>query len=98
MILQSIKLYRGHWGKTNEILSYLRGQRQNIPNDRNLQSLTAMSYILENDDYIILRPLVAISRESWMVAPSRLFYSSLQILSEIRDSLKRSFYEHELIQ
>lgn len=85
-----------------EILSYLRGQRQNIPNDRNLQSLTAISYMLENDDYIILRPLVAISRESWMVAPSRLFhcisYSSLQILSEIRDSLKRSFYEHELIQ
>ena len=86
----------------DEILSYLRGQRQNIPNDRNLQSLTAISYMLENDDYIILRPMVAISRESWMVSPSRLFhcisYSSLQILSEIKDLLKRSFYEHELIQ
>lgn len=86
----------------DEILSYFRGQRQNILNDRSLGSLTAMSYMLENDDSTILRPMVAMSRESWMVSPSRLFhcisYSSLQILSEIKDSLKRSFYEYELIQ
>ena len=57
----------------DEILSYFRGQRQNILNDRSLGSLTAMSYMLENDDSTILRPMVAISRESWMVSPSRLF-------------------------
>lgn len=54
------------------------------------------------EDVQILRSLPAISLEPWQTTPDRLFhrisYTSLQMLSEISDPLKRTFFEFELIQ
>ena len=70
----------------SEILSYLQSQMQR-PTELPAKKL---------------RSLPAISSEPWQTAPNRLFhrigYTSLQMLSEISDPLKRAFYEFELIQ
>lgn len=70
----------------SEILSYLQSQMQR-PTELPAKKL---------------RSLPAISSEPWQTAPDRLFhrigYTSLQMLSEISDPLKRAFYEFELIQ
>lgn len=88
----------------SEILCYLHTQMQRpaeLP-AKKLRSLPAIFQNVENDDVQILRPLTAKSSEPWQIAPDRLFhrisYTSLQMLSEISDPLKRAFYEFELIQ
>lgn len=88
----------------SEIISYLQSQMQR-PTElpaKKLRAVTAIFQNIENQDIQILRPLTAISPEPWQTAPDRLFhrigYTSLQMLSEITDPLKRAFYEFELIQ
>lgn len=88
----------------SEILSYLQSQMQR-PTElpaKKLRSLPAIFQNVGNEDVRILQSLTAISSEPWQTAPDRLFhrigYTSLQMLSEISDPLKRAFYEFELIQ
>jgi len=88
----------------NEIITYLQSQRQSLApkQAKKLQPLAAILQSSGNEAVQILRPLAAISPEPWQTPADRLFhrisYTSLQILSEISDPLKRAFYEHELIQ
>ena len=88
----------------SEILRYLQSQMQR-PTElitKKLQSLPAIFQTAENQALTILQPAVAKSPEPWQTAPDRLFhrisYTSLQMLSEISDPLKRAFFEFELIQ
>lgn len=87
-----------------EILRYLQSQMQR-PTElpaKKLRSLPAIFQIDENQALTILQPAIAKSPEPWQTAPDRLFhrigYTSLQMLSEISDPLKRAFFEFELIQ
>lgn len=69
---------------------------------KKLRSLPAIFQTVENEAITKLQSLPAISPEPWQTAPDRLFhrigYTSLQMLSEISDPLKRAFFEFELIQ
>ena len=87
-----------------EILRYLQSQMQR-PTDipvKKLQSLSAIFQSTENQPLPILQSAIAKSPEPWQTAPDRLFhrisYTSLRMLSQISDPLKRAFYEFELIQ
>ena len=87
-----------------EILRYLQSQMQR-PTElpaKKLRSLPAIFQIDENQALTILQPAIAKSPEPCQTAPDRLFhrigYTSLQMLSEISDPLKRAFFEFELIQ
>lgn len=87
-----------------EILRYLQSQMQR-PTDipvKKLQSLSAIFQTTENQPLTILQSAIAKSHEPWQTAPDRLFhrisYTSLRMLSQISDPLKRAFYEFELIQ
>lgn len=87
-----------------EILNYLQSQStQVITGQANiLRSLPAIFQNGENQTDAIKQPQKSSSLEPWQTSPSKLFhcinYTSLQMLSEIQDPLKRAFYEHELIQ
>ena len=81
-----------------EILRYLQSQMQR-PTElpaKKLRSLPAIFQIDENQALTILQPAIAKSPEPWQTAPDRLFhrigYTSLQMLSEISDPLKRAFF------
>ena len=87
-----------------EIFRYLQSQMQR-PTElhvKKLRSLPAIFQTIENESITKLQSLTAISPEPWQTAPDRLFhrigYTSLQMLSEISDPLKRAFFEFELIQ
>ncbi len=87
-----------------EIFSYLHGQMNGSvfrPNKK-LQSLPAILQTAENENVQKLQSVVAKSIEPWETAPDWLFhrinYTSLKMLCQIEDPLKRAFYEHELIQ
>lgn len=87
-----------------EIAAYLQSQNYGIRSmaEKKLRSLPATLQTDEIVSFKILQSLPAISVEPWQTAPDRLFhrisYTNLQMLSEIRDPMKRAFYEHELIQ
>jgi len=88
----------------DEIIHYLQSQRQGlkIQQNKKLQSLPAILQLTDTESVEKLQSLVAISSEPWQTAPDRLYhsisYTSLKMLSQINDPLKRAFYEHELIQ
>lgn len=87
-----------------EILNYLQSQSsQTVTGQVNI--LRSLPAIFQDAEYQsdATRQLHAFSSvEPWQTSPSKLFhcinYTSLQMLSEIQDPLKRAFYEHELIQ
>ena len=87
-----------------EILNYLQSQStQVVTGQANiLRSLPAIFQNTEYQSNAIQQPQKSSSLEPWQTSPSKLFhcinYTSLQMLSEIQDPLKRAFYEHELIQ
>ena len=88
-----------------EIMNYLQSQStQVITGQTNiLRSLPAIFHNAESQINAIQQSQTCSSVvEPWQTSPSKLFhcinYTSLQMLSEIQDPLKRAFYEHELIQ
>ena len=87
-----------------EILNYLQSQSsQTVTGQANiLRSLPAIFQDVEYQSDAIRQLHTFSSVEPWQTSPSKLFhcinYTSLQMLSEIQDPLKRAFYEHELIQ
>ena len=87
-----------------EILNYLQSQSSLIVTGQ-ANILRSLPAIFQDAEYHsdVTRHLHAFSSvEPWQTSPSKLFhcinYTSLQMLSEIQDPLKRAFYEHELIQ
>ena len=87
-----------------EILNYLQSQSSLIVTGQ-ANILRSLPAIFQDAEYQsdVTRHLHAFSSvEPWQTSPSKLFhcinYTSLQMLSEIQDPLKRVFYEHELIQ
>lgn len=88
----------------NEVVGYLHSQQYGplMSHNKKLQSLPAILQPIENEAVQKMQSLPAISSEPWQTTPNHLFhrinYTSLQMLSEISDPLKRAFYEHELIQ
>ena len=76
---------------------------QAVPGQTNiLRSLPAIFQNTESQSDAIQQIQTSLSVEPWQTSSSKLFhsinYTSLQMLSEIQDPLKRAFYEHELIQ
>ena len=88
----------------DEILRYLQSQMQILSGRpvKKLQSLPAIFQTTENQEVPILQSAIAKSSEPWQTAPDRLLhrisYTSLRMLSQISDPLKRAFYEFELRQ
>lgn len=88
----------------SEILHYLQSQMQRPKESpiKKLRSLPSIFQIVETEAITKLQSLTAISPEPWQTSPDRIFhrisYTSLQMLSEINDPLKRAFFEFELIQ
>ena len=88
----------------SEILRYLQSQMQRLTDIsvKKLQSLSAIFHSTENQPLPILQSAIAKSLEPWQTAADCLFhrisYTSLRMLSQISDPLKRAFYEFELIQ
>ena len=87
-----------------EIINYLQSQSsQAVTGQTNiLRSLPAIFQDAEYQSDATHQLHTFSSVEKWQTSPSKLFhcinYTSLQMLSEIQDPLKRAFYEHELIQ